>query len=49
MATVEVIAMKYLKIPYLFLYYYFYALREPVHDTKIRSIKLAWRLSRIAA
>lgn len=41
--------MKHLKIFYLFLYYYFYALREPVHDTNIRSIKLAWRLAWIAA
>lgn len=25
---------------YLFCYYYFYALREPVHDTNIRSVAM---------
>lgn len=34
---------------YLFLYYYFYSLREPVHGVNIRSIDLAWQLAGIAA
>jgi hypothetical protein len=33
---------------WLFLYFYFYALNEPVHGVNIRSMGLAWELADIA-
>lgn len=41
--------MKLIKRLHLFLYYYFDALRVPVHGVNIRSVALAWRLAGIAA